>query len=113
MVDCMISKFDFKVEYVPGVDNILADALSHLYPNDQAGTVRSPSEYTQFNEDGSVGPLLAALAISSPVFVGVEALALQPLPLTHSQCLNHGGFPLSVEAMAADVQPVVSFHLPP
>ena len=41
-----ISEFDCKVEYVSGVDNILADALSRLYPNDQAGTVRSPSEYT-------------------------------------------------------------------
>ena len=50
---------------------------------------------------------MAALAISSPVFVGVEALALQPLPLTRSQRLNHGGLPLSVEAMAADVQPMV------
>ena len=41
-----ISEFGFKVEYVLGVDNILADALSHLYSNNQAGTVRSSSEYT-------------------------------------------------------------------
>ena len=54
-----------------------------------------------------MGSLLAALTISSPVFVGVEALAIQPLPLTYSQCLNHGGLPLSVEAMTADIQPVV------
>ena len=41
-----ISEFDFKVEYVLGVDNILADALSRLYSNDRAGMVRSSSEYT-------------------------------------------------------------------
>ena len=50
---------------------------------------------------------MAALAIFSPVFVRVEALALQSLPLTHSQHLNHGGLPLSVEAMALDMQHVV------
>ena len=109
-----ISEFDFRVEYVPGVDNVLADALSRLYSNDRAGTVRSPSEYTQFDEDGSVGSLLAALAISSPVFVRVEALALQSLSPTHSQHLNHGGSPLYVEAYGSRCAACgMSFHLPP
>lgn len=36
-----ISEFDFVVVYVPGADNILSDALSRLYSNDEAGTVRA------------------------------------------------------------------------
>ncbi|KIK53994.1 hypothetical protein GYMLUDRAFT_249892 [Collybiopsis luxurians FD-317 M1] len=34
-----ISEFNFKVRYVPGIENVLADALSRLYSNDKSGTV--------------------------------------------------------------------------
>ena len=45
-----ISKFDFEIEYVLGVENILPDALSQLYSNDAVGTVQAPSEYIQLAE---------------------------------------------------------------
>lgn len=73
-----ISEYDFRVEYVPGVDNVLADALSRIYSNDKAGTVRSASEYAEHDNDNVILTSLASLAISSPVYVGLEALAMQP-----------------------------------
>jgi hypothetical protein len=41
-----ISEFDFEVVYVPGTENVLANALSRIYSNEAPGTVRSRSEYT-------------------------------------------------------------------
>jgi RNase H-like domain found in reverse transcriptase len=40
-----ISGFDFEVIYVPGAENVLADALSRTYSNDAPGTIRSEAEY--------------------------------------------------------------------
>ena len=34
-----ISSFDFEVMYVPGMENVVADALSQMYSNDIPGTV--------------------------------------------------------------------------
>src|SRR5262249_4723362 len=42
-----ISEFDFEIVYVEGSTNILADALSRIYSNDAAGTMRAPSEFPQ------------------------------------------------------------------
>lgn len=36
-----ISEFNFEVQYVPGVDNVLADALSRMYSHDAPGTVHA------------------------------------------------------------------------
>lgn len=65
-----ISKFDFEVVYVPGVENILSDALSRMYTNDEPGTVRARSEYTYHDiiDNDSIGTHL----ISMPVLVGME-----------------------------------------
>ena len=41
-----ISPFNFKVVYIEGNENIVADALSRMYSNDSPGTVRSQSEFT-------------------------------------------------------------------
>lgn len=54
-----LSDFDFDVEYVPG-----------------AGTVRAPSEYTQYDEDYPQSEL-AANGITMPVLVGLEASAVR------------------------------------
>ena len=66
-----ISEFDFDIRYVPGVENILLDALSHLYSNDAPGTMWAPSEYVQVADEG-VDEALHNL-ISMPVLVGTEA----------------------------------------
>ncbi|WP_208103918.1 hypothetical protein, partial [Flagellimonas ochracea] len=36
----LIAEFNFEVIYVPGVENILSDMLSHMYSNDSSGTVQ-------------------------------------------------------------------------
>ena len=45
-----ISKFDFEIVYVPGTENMLADALSQMYSNDAPGTICSDAEYTQHGD---------------------------------------------------------------
>jgi hypothetical protein len=44
-----ISSFIFQVEYVAGSENILADALSRMYSDDDEGTERARSEFTSFD----------------------------------------------------------------
>ena len=44
-----IGSFIFKVQYIAGTDNVLADALSRMYSNDSPGTQRARSEYTSFD----------------------------------------------------------------
>ena len=41
-----ISSFHFEVVYVPGAENVLADALSRMYSDDSPKTARAKSEYT-------------------------------------------------------------------
>ena len=41
-----ISSFTFEVVYIAGSENVVVDALSRIYSNDSAGTVRARSEYT-------------------------------------------------------------------
>lgn len=70
-----IGEFDFAVEYVPGTENVLADALSRMYSNDGAGTVRARSEYTYY--DVVNNDALVTHDISMPLLVGIEASALE------------------------------------
>ncbi|PIL25630.1 hypothetical protein GSI_11379 [Ganoderma sinense ZZ0214-1] len=84
-----IAEYDFKIEYVPGVENVLADALSRIYSNDQPGTVRAPSEYTQ-HDDGAAAPVsLSAHAVSVPVLVDVEGRAASELTSGSSAVAPH------------------------
>jgi hypothetical protein len=70
-----ISLFDFKVIYVPGTENILSDALSHIYSNDAPGTLHAPSEYTEY--DNMVKSMeLACNMVVVPVFIGLEACTM-------------------------------------
>ncbi len=72
-----ISEFNFQVEYIPGADNILPDALSRMYSNDAPGTVRAASEYTIFDDDEDLPLRLASFAVTIPVLVGTEGRASQ------------------------------------
>jgi hypothetical protein len=66
-----ISSFDFEVVYIPGTENVVADALSRMYSNDALGTVRARSEYTYFdvvNEDMEV------ITDDLPILAGIEAV---------------------------------------
>ncbi|KAJ3482856.1 hypothetical protein NLI96_g6704 [Meripilus lineatus] len=73
-----IAEFDFDIKHVPGIENILADALSRIYAYDSTGTVRSPSEYTEYDENEAAPTHLALLDISMPVYTALEAAAAQP-----------------------------------
>ena len=69
-----ISEFNFEVQYAPGVENVLADALSRLYSNDAPGTVRARSEYTY--HDIINNDVLLKHDISMPLCTSIEAAAV-------------------------------------
>ncbi|CAA7263787.1 unnamed protein product [Cyclocybe aegerita] len=68
-----LSMFDFEVIYVPGEDNVLSDALSRIYSNDAPGTVRAPSEYTEYDNTAPSMKVACAM-IEAPILVGMEAV---------------------------------------
>jgi len=61
---------------VPGVENVLADALSCMYSNDAPGTVHARSEYTY--HDVISNDALLSHGISMLVFAGMEAATVVP-----------------------------------
>ncbi|CDO74639.1 hypothetical protein BN946_scf184822.g2 [Trametes cinnabarina] len=70
-----ISEFNFSIQYVPGVENVLADALSRIYSNDAPGTVHAASEYAMFDETDRTPARLEMAAVSVPVLVETEGRA--------------------------------------
>ena len=66
-----ISDFDFEIIYIEGTSNILADALSRIYSGDLPGTVRTPSEYTQYDD-----PSLSTINISAPILTGAHVFVV-------------------------------------
>ncbi|KZT00487.1 uncharacterized protein LAESUDRAFT_666049, partial [Laetiporus sulphureus 93-53] len=69
-----ISEFDFKIEYVPGVENVLADALSRICSNDSLGTVWAASEYMQYDDSEDLPCLLVSCIVSMPVYMEMEVM---------------------------------------
>lgn len=74
-----LGEFDFTVQYLLGVNNILPDTLSRMYSYNAPGTVRVPNKFMAHNKDRSTakGRPLASI-ISMHVLVGAEALVVQP-----------------------------------
>jgi hypothetical protein len=68
-----ILSFDFEIQYLPGTENVLADALSQIYSNEAPGTGRARSEYTYY--DVVNNDVLELATISMPVFARGEAAA--------------------------------------
>jgi hypothetical protein len=62
------------VEYAPGIENVLADALLRLYSNDAPGTVRARSEYTY--HDVIDNDVLLTHNITMPMCASLEAVSM-------------------------------------
>jgi len=73
-----LSEFDFDVQYVPGEENVLPDALSHIYEFDVPGTQRVLTEFVAYDEDIPVRESGDIAVLSAPVLVGDEAVAASP-----------------------------------
>ncbi len=72
-----LAEFNFEIIHVPGVENVLSDALSQIYADDTPGTERSPREYPQFDDENlPPRPSGSSNALTRPVVVGLEALAV-------------------------------------
>jgi hypothetical protein len=68
-----ISTFTFEVVYIPGSDNVVADALLRLYSSDSAGTERARSEYTYHDVVDDDVLFVKKVAEELPVLAGIEA----------------------------------------
>ena len=69
-----VSEFNFEIKYIPGTENILSNALSRLYSNDEPGTVCARSKYTY--HDVINNDVLSTHAISMPILVRKEGEAV-------------------------------------
>ena len=69
-----ISTFTFKVVYIEGSENVVADALSCLYSNDSPGTQRSREEFTYHDVvDDDTSAVISREDGDVPVLAGIEA----------------------------------------
>ena len=68
-----ISSYDFEVVYIPGSENVVADALSRMYANDSSGTTRSRSEFTCHDVADDDTSVVDDTQGDLPVLAGVEA----------------------------------------
>jgi hypothetical protein len=117
----VLSEFNFDIKYVPGEDNVLADALSHIYSNKPKGTIRSASEYMSVEEEDIPRSLLlnfvtTPLYTGPPLFLGAtEAcrsarIALKQINGAPAEECKESGKPGKVKARLARAAPEVSMH---
>lgn len=72
-----MSRFDFKIVYIEGTENILADALSRMYSSEEPGVERARSEYAvkKWSDDDKsrheTDPI--GRSFTRPMLVGVAA----------------------------------------
>jgi hypothetical protein len=68
-----ISTFTFEVVYIPGSDNVVADALSQMYSSDSVGTECAKSEHTYHDVVDDDTLFIGSVAEELPVLAGIEA----------------------------------------
>ena len=68
-----IGSFIFTVVYIAGSENVVADALSHMYSNDSLGTLRSRTEFTYHDVVDDNMSIVSHLELDIPVLAGIEA----------------------------------------
>ena len=68
-----ISAFSFKVIYIKGSQNVVADALSRMYSNDSPGTQHSLSEFTYHDVVDDDTSMVVTDEADAPVLAGIEA----------------------------------------
>lgn len=69
-----ISSFSFKVVYIEGSENVVADALSRLYSNDSPSTHWSQSEFTYHDVVDDDTSAVEVSADVFPLLSGIDAL---------------------------------------
>ena len=81
-----ISSFTFEVVYIPGSENVIADALSRLYSNDSAGTQRARSEFTSHGMADDDTLDVEMVPENLPVLAGIEArVVMRHSPRGHKE----------------------------
>ena len=68
-----MSSFTFEVTYIPGSENVVADALSRIYSNDSSGTVRARCEYMYHDVVDDDTTQVEHVGETLPVLAGIEA----------------------------------------
>ena len=91
-----ISSFMFEVVYVPGSENVVADALSRMYSNDSAGTerVRSENSYHNVSDDDTSSMQDLQLA-------GIQAVVATTRPSRNSEPGAESGRPETSQEFAS------------
>jgi hypothetical protein len=67
----VLSRFDFNIKYIEGSKNVLADALSRIYSEEDEGTIRAKSEYVP--EEASAEETEEEGEITRPILGGRAA----------------------------------------
>ncbi|KAJ8580108.1 hypothetical protein M405DRAFT_697755, partial [Rhizopogon salebrosus TDB-379] len=93
-----LSKFNYEIIYVPGVDNTLADVLSHIYSEEPAGTVQAATEYISVDDESTPHTLLLNF-ITSPLYTG------PPLFLSASEARKSSRLAIKCAALPPPMPP--------
>ncbi|KAF9258958.1 hypothetical protein L218DRAFT_875877, partial [Marasmius fiardii PR-910] len=72
-----MAEFDFQVQYVSGSENVLADALSHIYSNEQHRTVWLRSEYMYHDVINNDILITRKITMLLPVSIEASCLVLE------------------------------------